>query len=90
MRPSPFPDDCWLPDGVRAEIAGIPVLDGMIYVGTALPADSGGQPDPALIDPTLPVDHHHPDLRGESMDYWPSYSRISPAARAAYLQWLAA
>jgi hypothetical protein len=81
--------DCWLPDGVRADVAGLTLAGGMIYVGTSLPAESGRGPDPALIDPSLPVDHRRSDLPGESMPYWPSYSEITPAARAAYLRWLA-
>lgn len=89
-RPDPpQPADCWLPDGVRADIAGISVSGGMIYVGSRLPAEAADGPDPALIDPRLPVDHRNPDLRGESMNHWPSYSDVTPAARAAYLRWLA-
>jgi tellurite resistance protein len=60
----------------------------MIYVGATLPADTGHGTDPALINPSLPVDHRRPDLRGASMDHWPCYSAITPAARAAYLRWL--
>ena len=45
--------------------------------------------EPALIDPTLPVDNLRPDHRGGDMPYWPSYSSITPQCRAAYLSWLA-
>jgi tellurite resistance protein len=45
-------------------------------------------PEPALIDPELPVDLRMPDYTGAKMDYWPSYSRIPPDCRAAYLLWL--
>ncbi|OWK20010.1 hypothetical protein AJ88_35375 [Mesorhizobium amorphae CCBAU 01583] len=31
----------------------------------------------------------HGDPLGQTMGYWPSYSRISPAARKSYLDWLA-
>jgi hypothetical protein len=45
-------------------------------------------PEPALIDPSLPVDPRAPDYAGTKMGYWPSYSRIPPECRAAYLHWL--
>jgi uncharacterized tellurite resistance protein B-like protein len=91
QRPPPVPPgDCWQPDGVRVQVAGLAISGGMLYVGTHLPGEDGDKPDPALIDPRLPVDLREPDLRGDSMGYWPSYSSITPAARAAYLHWLAA
>lgn len=83
------PIDCWLPDGVRVDIAGLSISGGMLYVGSHLPAANGNGADPALIVPNLPVDLRRPDLHGASMSYWPSYSRIAPAARGAYLRWLA-
>jgi len=45
-------------------------------------------PEPALIDPRLPVDPRAPDYGGTKMGYWPSYSSIPPDCRAAYLHWL--
>lgn len=42
----PFPADRWLPDGVRAEVAGLTLAGGMIYVGTSLPADTGAGTEP--------------------------------------------
>ena len=41
-----------------------------------------------LIDPNLPVNPRAPDYAGAKMGYWPSYSRIPPECRAAYLHWL--
>jgi uncharacterized tellurite resistance protein B-like protein len=61
----------------------------MLYVGSGVVSASGEMPEPALIDPRLPVDWRSPDWRGETMDYWPSYATISPVGRAAYLHWLA-
>ncbi len=58
-------------------------------MGDSLDALSWGV-EPALINPRLPVNELQPDVDGESMDYWPSYSTITPEARAAYLAWLAA
>ena len=64
--------------------------DGMIHVGRFLPGISQYVTnDPALIDPGLPVDDRSPDTEGLQMGYWPSYSDIAPASRAAYLDWLA-
>ena len=62
---------------------------GMLYVGRQLPAAVGYGPDPALIDPRLPADFRRPDWAAGSVGYWPSYSDITPGARAAYLTWLA-
>ena len=56
-------------------------------MGRALAAPSGGT-DPCLINlhrNVAPVG----DFRIRQMDYWPSYSEITPAARRAYLNWLA-
>ncbi len=58
-------------------------------MGTGMPDAAGIGTEPALIDPTLPVDLRNPDWSGESMGYWPSYADISPQARSAYLAWLA-
>ena len=63
----------------------------MIYVGSRLDGVSGYlSVEPALIDPSLPVDNLAPDVDGDLMWYWPSYSDLEPASRAAYLNWLAA
>jgi uncharacterized tellurite resistance protein B-like protein len=62
----------------------------MLYVGRGLAAASRwGGLEPALIDPKLQVDNSAPDTACETTGYWPSYAGISPAARAAYLDWLA-
>ncbi len=61
----------------------------MLYVGTGMPDAAGIGTEPALIDPTLPVDTRDPDWQGQSMGYWPCYNDISPNARGAYLSWLA-
>jgi len=64
--------------------------DGMIYVGSGLPGISQHVGvEPALIDPLLPVDNRDSDVHGHDMSYWPSYSEMTPASRAAYLDWLA-
>ena len=79
----------WLPAGQSVEIAGLPVQGGMLYVGSHLPAPNGHGPDPALIDPRLPVNLHSPNWSAAGVGYWPSYSGLSAADRGAYLTWLA-
>lgn len=75
--------------GEAVEVAGIRIGGGMIYVGRELPSRRHGVLENCLIDPALPVSLTNPDRSGESMSYWPSYSTIPPAARGAYLDWLA-
>ena len=82
-------DVVWVPAGQLVRIGGCSISGGLIYVGRELAAVTGGGPDPALIDPGLGIDHQVADYAGAKMGYWPSYSRIAPACRAAYLQWLA-
>lgn len=82
-------DTVWAPAGQLVRVGGCSISGGLIYVGRELAATTGEGPDPALIDPGLAVDHQIPDYAGANMDYWPSYSTIPPACRAAYLQWLA-
>ncbi|MEO1744288.1 MAG: TerB N-terminal domain-containing protein, partial [Cyanobacteria bacterium J06629_9] len=61
----------------------------MIYVGPQLRTpESYRGTDPCLINPELPVDQVNPDYEGSTMGYWPAYRDISPACRAAYLEWL--
>ncbi len=62
----------------------------MVYIGTRLPTSGRhAQVDPCLINPELEIDKVKPDHEGSHMGYWPSYSQIPPACRAAYLEWLA-
>ncbi|MEU8252239.1 TerB N-terminal domain-containing protein [Nonomuraea sp. NPDC048916] len=81
--------DSWLRPGAGITIAGYNIIGGLLYVGTHLAAPSGNRADPALINPTLPVDLRQPDWGGQGLDYWPSYGDIPPQSRAAYLAWLA-
>jgi tellurite resistance protein len=81
-------DAAWIAAGQPAHAGGYAIPGGFVYVGRGLPGEKGGKPDPALIDPGLPVDPRSPDYAGTQMDYWPSYSAIPPRCRAAYLHWL--
>lgn len=78
----------WVPAGVAVSVAGREIPGGLIYAGCGMTSISGHPTEPALIDPTLPVDWRKPDLTGRTMGYWPFYDGITPQARAGYLQWL--
>lgn len=90
-RPRASEDARWVPAGERVMVAGYEIPDGLLYVGQRLASVKAwtGQVEPSLLDTTLPVDGSAPDYQGRLMPYWPSYSEIQPASRAAYLQWLA-
>ena len=82
-------DECWVPPGQSVEIHGHAIKDGMLFVGDGLGALSGYGADPALINPKLPRSSGRSCTDNFRMSYWPSYSQISPEARAAYIDWLA-
>ena len=80
----------WVPPGESVMVQGRRLLDGMVYVGSSLRGVSQYvETEPAQIDPLLVVDDRFPDIDGHDMSYWPSYDDITPASRAAYLDWLA-
>lgn len=88
--PPDLADRLWVPAGREILAGGYRISGGMIYVGTGLPGvGPWSDVEPALIDPSLPVRSRQPDREGKLMGYWPSYARISPESRAAYLEWLA-
>lgn len=79
----------WFTAAEPVTVAGL-TIPGMVYAGKGLPSISQWRgPEPALINPALPVEVRRADWQGQSMDYWPSYDQITPAARGAYLSWLA-
>ncbi|WP_342375177.1 TerB N-terminal domain-containing protein [Myxococcus stipitatus] len=78
----------WVPPGQSVTVAGYTLKDGMVYVGGRLRAVNAPGTEPALINPRLEV-ASRPNRDGHGMKYWPSYSDISPASRAGYLEWLA-
>jgi len=79
----------WIRPGQSAMVQGLPLGGGMFYVGSTLTASDGGI-EPAQIDPALEVDPQQVDPAERLFGYWPRYADISPAARRAYLTWLAA
>ena len=79
----------WVSAGQSIEVDGRIITGGLVYVGSGEPSVDGGETEPCLIDPVLPVEWNDPDWRGETIYRLPSYSGIDPRARAAYLSWLA-
>jgi tellurite resistance protein len=82
-------EDCWVPPGKQVSLHGRTIEGGMLYVGNGLPIPDGYGPEPALINPDLSRSSDKPCTQSFGMSYWPSYSKISPESRAAYLDWLA-
>jgi len=82
------PDSVWVSGGEERIISGYLIKGGLFYFGTGLLSVRGWNKEPALIDPSLPVDKTTDD-DGRQINYWPSYSNISASARNTYLKWLA-
>jgi tellurite resistance protein len=83
------PDTVWVAPGDNVSIMGNEIPGGMLYVGKHLqPAGGYCDVEPSLIIPKLKVNFNNPDIDGSQMDYWPSYSDITPSSRAAYINWL--
>lgn len=80
---------CWVTKGRSVTIAGHLIVDGMVYVGSRLARQDGYGQDNCLIDPDLPVAEKGPNIEGAGVSYYPSYTRLDPASRLAYLEWLA-
>lgn len=81
------PDDIWVPRDKTVTVAGRKIK-GMVYLGSRKNKDQETYGDP-VIDKSLLVAEDEPDIGGQTMSYYPSYSVIDPVARAAYLDWLA-
>jgi hypothetical protein len=83
-------DARWLAAGEVVTVAGYSIGGGFLYVGKHLnPVSGWREVEPALINPGLPIDDARCDWEGTQMPYWPSYSEVPPACRAAHLRWLA-
>ncbi len=81
----------WVPAGTPVRLGRGTAPRGGLYVGARLaPLDAQAplRPQACLIRPALAVDWQHPDDSGRDLVYWPSYSTLSPQARAGYLRWL--
>ena len=80
---------CWVAADTTVTIADYDI-PGMVYVGENLASvKSYNFIEPSLIIPSLKVKSDRPDYAGQHVDYYPTYGRIPPTSRAAYLEWLA-
>jgi uncharacterized tellurite resistance protein B-like protein len=80
---------CWVAAEKTVTIADYDI-PGMVYVGENLASvKSYNFIEPSLIIPSLKVSSDRPDYAGQHVDYYPTYGRIPPTSRAAYLEWLA-
>ena len=84
--PQRKPNAKWVNAGENITVQGVSFNSGMVYLGSCLPAGYDDN-DPCLIDPSLSVAGQ--GANAADLGYWPSYARISPAARRKYLDWLA-
>lgn len=80
-------NDAWRPKGSSVTVKGR-TIEGMVYVGPAPLVGQSRQKSRAHINPALSVASQPADPENSGMSYWPSYSEISPMARATYLDWL--
>jgi len=79
---------CWVAAGETVTISDYDI-PGMVYVGENLASvKSYNFTEPSLIIPSLKVKSDRPDYAGQHVDYYPTYGRIPPTSRAAYLEWL--
>jgi tellurite resistance protein len=79
----------WVPPGQEVMIGNHRIPDGMFYVGRELRAAQGASREPALIDPSLPCAPQPASRTPWMMFGPPTYDRLLPAQRTAYLEWLA-
>jgi hypothetical protein len=80
--------DCWIPPGQTVEVAGYEI-PGMVYCGEFLPSvNRSSALEPTLIHPSLVVNYKKPDYAGKTFSSYSSYHQMTPANRAAYLEWL--
>lgn len=84
----PKPNARWVAPGEAVQVGDFTLPGGMLYVGSGLRSPSGSI-EPTLINPKLAIAQSAVDESLRLTDYWPSYERIQPEARRAYLQWLA-
>ncbi len=80
----------WIPIGTPTNVCGFSISAGGLHVGNSLSAVASGGPEPAELDPGLPLDRVNADYRSSDATYWPSYQGLSPKDRASYLSWLGA
>ncbi|MGE5341621.1 MAG: TerB N-terminal domain-containing protein [Candidatus Omnitrophota bacterium] len=80
----------WTPPGTPIQVGDYQIPDGMVYCGRPTTGTLNSDlEEPSFINTNLSVQPLAPDREGKNLNYWPSYSKIPPTSRAAYLEWLA-
>lgn len=76
----------WIRSRTRLKAGGHEFVVDLVPYGA--PRDQDPRRDHSRIDPFLPVNPRG-DPAGDTLSYWPSYSRLDPRARWTYLDWIA-
>lgn len=80
----------WVAAGETVDVAGFRIDAGLFWLGSELAAvDQGGGVEPALVNPHLAVRRRGADPTRVPLGPVPSWQRMAPVARGAYLAWLA-
>ncbi|HEX7681692.1 MAG TPA: TerB N-terminal domain-containing protein, partial [Thermoanaerobaculia bacterium] len=77
----------WIPPSRGVTVQGFEI-GGLVYVGQRLRGLDIHFVEPALIDPSLSIERSNVPSDGQ-IGYSPSYERLTPPVRAAFLNWLA-
>ena len=85
---SQTPSARWVDASEQVKFGPTEISGGMFYLGDWISV-GGGTTSQYAISPKLPYTAQRPDIEGSSMPYWPSYAEITPAARRAFLDWMA-
>lgn len=81
-------DADFIAPGGQTTVKGHQLNGGMIYVGKLGKRPHWDTPK-SYINLDAKVATSDEDIFGDDMNYWPSYSEITPQSRLAYLRWLA-
>lgn len=76
----------WIGEPAEISVGGLKFNAELVYFGTPKRYDQ--KCDMSRIDPALAVGPSS-DRDGVHLSYWPSYQKLHPASRRAYLEWLA-
>lgn len=79
----------WIAPSEAVVVQGSQISGGLFYLGDVVQFRDGRSTDQYAINPKLSASAARPDVEGASMPYWPSYAGITPAARRAFLNWMA-
>ncbi|OCK54025.1 TerB N-terminal domain-containing protein [Bradyrhizobium sp. LMTR 3] len=79
----------WVDPSETVVVQGAQIPGGLFYLGDFVQLDDRRLTDQYAISPKLSASATRPDVEGSSMPYWPSYAAITPAARRAFLNWMA-